>query len=72
LSEAVPDAAKLRAECAGLHAGWWYASPGTRRGHELIAAGLLIITGPIDSDEVIQWLAEGQHRAKTSWTASHF
>jgi hypothetical protein len=54
------------------HAGWWYASPGTRRGHELIAAGLLIITGPIDCDEVIQWLAEGHHRAKTSWTASHF
>jgi hypothetical protein len=37
-------------------------------GHGLLAVGLLIICGPIDYDEVIEWLAEDQRCAKTSWT----
>jgi hypothetical protein len=27
---------------------------------------------PIDGDEVTRWLAEGQARARTSWTANDF
>jgi hypothetical protein len=72
LSDNYPDGPALRAENAGLLAGGWFAYPATRMGHELIAAGLLIIAGPIDSEELIRWLAEGQRRARTSWTASDF
>jgi hypothetical protein len=72
LSDGYPNGAALRAENAGLLAGGWFAYPGTRMGHELIAAGLLITAGPIDSEELISWLAEGQRRARTSWTASDF
>jgi hypothetical protein len=62
----------LRAENAGLLAGGWFAYPGTRIGTEFIGAGLLIIAGPIDGDDLIRWLAEGQARARTSWTANDF
>jgi hypothetical protein len=72
LSDGYPDGAALRAENAGLLAGGWFAYPATVPGAELIAAGLLIIAGPIDGDEVNRWLAEGQSRARTSWTASDF
>jgi hypothetical protein len=37
-----------------------------------VAAGLLIIAGPIDGDELTRWLTEGQSRAKVSWTANDF
>ncbi len=33
------------AEAAGITAGSWYASPATHVGHELIAAGMLILAG---------------------------
>jgi hypothetical protein len=29
-------------------------------GHDLIAAGLLIIAGPIDGDELTRWLARAK------------
>jgi hypothetical protein len=35
----------ILAEAAGTTAGSWYASPVTRVGHELIAVGMLILTG---------------------------
>ena len=35
----------LRAEVAGLLAGNWLAQPQSQLGHELIAAGLLILPG---------------------------
>jgi hypothetical protein len=34
----------IRTECAGTIAGSWLASPGIKHGHELIAAGLLIVS----------------------------
>ena len=40
----------IRVECAGTIAGSWLASPGTTQGHELIAAGLLLVSGPVDRD----------------------
>ena len=36
------------AEAAGITAGSWYAWPSTHVGHELVAAGLLIIAGGHD------------------------
>lgn len=63
------DAEEHRAENAGILAGSWHASPGTHIGHELIAAGLLIIAGPIDGDRLAEWVAKGERRAKTMWSA---
>src|SRR5215211_5793182 len=44
-------------EAAGITAGSWYASPATRVGHELVAAGMLILAGggngkPLDYTEL--------------------
>ena len=33
----------IRVECAGTIAGLWFGSPSTAYGHELIAAGLLLV-----------------------------
>jgi hypothetical protein len=40
----------IRIECAGVMAGWWFASK-ERRGEEPIAAGLLMLAGSVDLDE---------------------
>jgi hypothetical protein len=45
---------------AGLTAGFWYASPATHVGYELIGAGMLILAGdgrglPMDYDELERW-----------------
>jgi hypothetical protein len=47
----------ILAEAAGIEAGSWYASPATHVGHELVAAGMLIMAGgydgkPLDYDEL--------------------
>jgi hypothetical protein len=41
----------IRVECAGILAGSWFSS-GARRGEDLIAAGLLMLAGPVDLDEL--------------------
>jgi hypothetical protein len=51
----------IRTECAGTLAGSWFAS-GVRRGEELIAAGLLMLAGPVDLDELDQWMRVGWER----------
>jgi hypothetical protein len=50
LRELAADRDDIRTECAGTIAGSWFASPGTEYGHELIAAGLLLMSGPVDRD----------------------
>ena len=40
-------------------AGSWFGSPGTAYGHELIAAGLLIVAGPVDRDLLKRWVRTG-------------
>jgi hypothetical protein len=47
-------------------AGAWFASPATAIGHELIAAGLLILAGSIDRDLLKRWLRIGYERARRS------
>jgi hypothetical protein len=47
----------ILAQAAGITAGSWYAWPSTHVGHELIAAGMLILAGggngtPLDYDEL--------------------
>jgi hypothetical protein len=49
----------VRLEIAGRIAGHWFAAMDSDAGHELIAAGLLILAGPFDGD----LLAGGLRRA---------
>ena len=48
------------AEAAGITAGSWYAWPSTHVGHELVAAGMLIMAAghdskPLDYDDLERW-----------------
>jgi hypothetical protein len=48
---------EVLAEAAGITAGSWYAWPSTHVGHELVAAGMLIMAAghdgkPLDFDEL--------------------
>ena len=55
-AEGRPD---LRAEVAGQLAGTWFAQPDARIGHELIAAGLLILAGVTDRDALAEAVRVG-------------
>jgi hypothetical protein len=46
-------------------AGAWFASK-TRRGHELIAAGLLMLAGHTDLDDLDKWIRVGWERRRGS------
>jgi hypothetical protein len=51
-------------QSAGITAGSWYAGPATHVGHELIAAGMLILAGgghgvPLDYTELERWTRVG-------------
>jgi hypothetical protein len=57
----------ILAETAGIEAGAWYAWPSTHVGHELVAAGMLIMAGghdgkPLDFDELERWTRVGFER----------
>ena len=41
---------RLRTDTAGEIAGYWMANPASQ-GDELIAAGLLLTSGPVDGDQ---------------------
>jgi hypothetical protein len=61
----------ILAEAAGITAGSWYAWPSTHVGHDLIAAGMLILAGngrglPIDFDELERWTRVGYERGMRS------
>jgi hypothetical protein len=61
----------ILAEAAGITAGSWYAWPSTQVGHELIAAGMLIMAGgdngkPLDYDELERWTRIGYERGMRS------
>src|SRR4029450_12350139 len=53
----------IRVECAGILAGSWFSS-GARRGEDLIAAGLLMLAGPVDLDELGRWVRTGWERRR--------
>jgi hypothetical protein len=61
----------ILAEAAGITAGFWYANPATHIGHELIAAGMLILAGdgrglPLDYDELERRTRVGYERGMRS------
>jgi hypothetical protein len=53
----------IRVECAGILAGSWFSST-ARLGEDLIAAGLLILAGPVDLDELDRWTRIGWERRR--------
>ena len=58
-------------QAAGITAGSWYAWPSTHIGHELIAAGMMILAGggrglPLDYDELERWARVGFERGTRS------
>jgi hypothetical protein len=53
----------IRVECAGILAGGWFSSA-ARRGEDLIAAGLLMLAGPVDLDELDRWMRRGWERRR--------
>jgi hypothetical protein len=57
----------ILAEAAGIEAGAWYAWPSTHVGHELVAAGMLIMAGghdgkPLDFEALERWTRVGYER----------
>jgi hypothetical protein len=57
----------ILAEAAGIEVGAWYAWPSTHVGHELIAAGMLIMAAgrdgkSLDCDELERWTRVGFER----------
>jgi hypothetical protein len=69
LREVAQGRGDLRTECAGVIAGSWFAGGG-RRGEELIAAGLLMLAGPVDLDELDRWVRTGWERRRGSTSIS--
>jgi|SRR5215216_4990814 len=55
----------IRVECAGTIAGAGFATP-VRRGEELVAAGLLMLAGTVDLDELDRWIRIGWERRRGS------
>jgi len=53
----------IRVECAGTIAGSLFSSA-ARRGEDLIAAGLLMLAGPVDLDELDRWMRIGWERRR--------
>jgi hypothetical protein len=53
----------IRVECTGTIAGSWFSSA-ARRGEDLIAAGLLMLAGPVDLDELDRWMRKGWERRR--------
>ena len=47
----VPWGVAPKTECAGVLAGSWFANS-ARRGEDLIAAGLLMLAGHVDLDQL--------------------
>jgi hypothetical protein len=52
LAEVAGGRVDIRTQAAGILAGTWYAHPGRYIGHELIAAGLLLLSGVVDRDQL--------------------
>lgn len=48
---------------AGLAAGVWLGAIRTKQPVELLTAGLLLMSGPVDFDVVAEWVEIGRKRA---------
>jgi len=67
LAKAAQGRDDLRTELAGEIAGYWMADPASHHGHELIAAGLLLISGVVDGDQLLDAARTGYERGKSSF-----
>jgi hypothetical protein len=63
LREAAQGRDDIRTECAGIIADAWFAGIG-KRGEDLIAAGLLVLAGHVDLDELDKWVRVGWGRRR--------
>jgi hypothetical protein len=63
LREAAQGRDDIRTECAGVIAGAWLGAIG-RRGEDLIAAGLLMLAGHVDQQELDRWVRVGWERRR--------
>jgi hypothetical protein len=54
------------AEAADITAGTWYAWLSTHVGHELVAAGMLIMAAALDYGELERWTRIGYQRGMRS------
>jgi hypothetical protein len=57
----------ILAQAAGIEVGSWFAWPSHHVGHELVAAGMLMMCGghdgkPLDYDELERWTRVGYER----------
>jgi hypothetical protein len=51
---------------AGEIAGFWMANPSSHQGYDLVAAGLLLLAGPVDGDQLLDAVRTGYERGKGS------
>jgi hypothetical protein len=65
ISEMAQGRDDTRTEVAGVVAGSWFAGP-ARRGEDLIAAGLLLLAGHVDLDELDRSVLVGWERRRGS------
>jgi hypothetical protein len=63
LAEIAQGRDDIRVECAAVIAGSWFASA-ARRGEDLIAAGLVLLAGHVDLDELDRWVRVGWERRR--------
>ena len=47
-------------------AGAWFAEPAASYAEELVAAGLLLLAGPVDGDAIVERVREGFERRRRS------
>ena len=57
---------RLRVKTAGEIAGFWMANPASHQGHEPVAAGLLLLSGVVDGDQLIEAVRTGYEHGKGS------
>jgi hypothetical protein len=69
LAEIAHGSDDIRTEAAGTPAGAWFASPATAYAEKLVAAGLLLLAGPVEGDQITEWVRVGfQRRRQASAT----
>ena len=62
LTEVAGGRVDIRTQAAGILAGTWYSHPGRYIGHELVAAGLLLLSGVVDRDQLEEAVRLGYER----------
>ena len=73
LAELAQGRDEIRIEVAGTLAGSWFAEPATTYAEELVAAGLLLLAGPVDGDQLTERVRAGfdrRRRASNSYDPS--